>query len=122
MKAFERHYRILQIINEKRQVTIGYLANELEVSDKTIMRDIWFLSDFLPIRTTPGRYGGGVSYMDDYRYCDYKFYITEEQEQLLNKIINETKSKGVCILSDFELVVLSEIIEKYSKTIIKSKT
>lgn len=121
MKAFERHYRILQIINEKRQVTIGYLANELEVSDKTIMRDIWFLSDFLPIRTTPGRYGGGVSYMDDYRYCDYKFYITEEQERLLNKIINDAKSTGICHLSSYDIVILNKIIKKYSKIVVKTK-
>lgn len=116
MKPFERQYRILHIINQKREVTVGYLANELEVSDRTIMRDILCLSDFIPIRTTQGRYGGGVSYVDGYRYCDYKFYMTEEQERVLNKIIYEIINNGICTLMASEIQILSDIIKKYSKT------
>ena len=58
MKSFERQYRILMILNEKREVTIGYLAKEFDVSEKTVFRDVWYLSAFLPIRTVQGRYGG----------------------------------------------------------------
>ena len=105
----------MQIINRKREVTIGYLANELGVSDRTIMRDIWFLSEFLPITTTPGR-NGGVSYVDGYLYCDYKFYITKEQERVLLKIINETETEGNCKLDQTEILILSDIIRKYAKT------
>ena len=121
MKSFERHYSILQILNEKKEVTTGYLAKEFDVSEKTILRDIWFLSDFLPIRTVQGRYGGGISYMDNYRYCDYKFYMSEEQERLLNKIINESKETGICQLSSCEIIVLSSIIEKYSRIVVESR-
>lgn len=121
MKAFERHYQILMILNEKREVTVGYLAKEFNVSEKTIFRDVWFLSDFILIRTVQGRYGGGISYMDNYRYCNYKFYMTEEQERLLNKIINESKETGMCQLFSCEIIVLSSIIEKYSRIVVESR-
>lgn len=119
MKAFERHYSILQILNEKREVTTGYLAKEFEVSEKTILRDVWFLSDFLPIRTCQGKYGG-ISFVDGYRYCDYKFYMVEEQERLLNKIINESRETGVYHITPTEIVILSDILKKYCRVKIKS--
>ncbi len=115
MKSFERHHRILLILNEKRKVTIGYLAQELEVSEKTIMRDVWYLSDFIPVCSTPGRYGGGISYIEGYRYCDYKFYISEDQEKLLNKIATECQARGECKLTSSEIEILLNIIKKYSK-------
>lgn len=115
MKAFERQYKILKIINEKGNITVELLANELETSKRTILRDISDLSGFLPIRTTQGRYYGGVSYVDDYTYCDCKFYMTEEQSELLNKIVTETKTKGFCKLTSYEIELLINIIKKYSK-------
>ena len=114
MKAFERHYQILMILNEKRYVTVSCLANELNVSERTILRDISDLSGFLPIRTMQGRYGGGVSYIDDYIYCDYKFYMKEEHQKVLNKIVFEIKAYGFCTLSLEELKIMAEIIDKYS--------
>lgn len=114
MKAFERHYQILMILNEKRHVTVSCLANEFNVSERTILRDISDLSGFLPIRTMQGRYYGGVSYVDDYTYCDYKFYMEEGHIKLLNKIVFEIKTYGFCTLSLEELKSMTEIIDKYS--------
>lgn len=114
MKAFERHYQILMILNEKRYVTVSCLANEIDVSERTILRDISYLSEFLPIRTTQGRYGGGVSFINDYRYCDYKFYMEENCIKVLNKVVFEIKTYGFCTLSLEELKSVAEIIDKYS--------
>ena len=114
MKAFERHYQILMILNEKRYVTVSCLANELNVSERTILRDISDLSGFLPIRTTQGRYGGGVTFINDYRYCDYKFYMEENCIKVLNKVVFEIKTYGFCTLSLEELKSVAEIIDKYS--------
>lgn len=116
MKASERHYQILMILNEKRYVTVSCLANELNVSERTILRDISDLSGFIPIRTMQGRYGGGVSYIDDYTYCDYKFYMKEEHQKVLNKIVFEIKTYGFCILTFYEIESVIEIVNKYSKS------
>lgn len=114
MKAFERQYKILKIINEKGNVTVEHLANELEISKRTILRDITDLSGFLPIRTMQGRYGGGISFIDGYRYCDYQFYMIEEQVIVLNKIIYETRTHGFCKLTYHETEVIQDIMKKYS--------
>lgn len=114
MKTLERQYKLLKIVNRKRTTTVAELAAELNVSERTILRDISDLSGFLPIRTIQGRYYGGVSYVDDYTYCDYKFYMEEEHIKLLNKIVFEIKTYGFCTLSLKELKSVAEIIDKYS--------
>lgn len=118
MKSFERQYKILKILNERHEVTVGYLAKEFNVSEKTVFRDIWFLRGFLPIRTIQGRYNGGVSFMDDYRYCDFKFYMTYEQVMVIRRIINESVEMGMCFVSPAEIIILSNILKKYQKVII----
>ena len=49
MKAFERQYKILKILNEKREVTVGYLAKEFNVSEKTVSvrRTLFQVQDFI---------------------------------------------------------------------------
>ena len=116
MKTLERQYKLLKIVNRKRTTTVAELAAELNVSERTILRDISDLSGFLPIRTMQGRYGGGVSYIDDYIYCDYKFYMKEEHQKVLNKIVFEIKTYGFCILTFDEIESVIEIVNKYSKS------
>ena len=88
MDAFERRYKILMILNKRCQETVANLAIELGASERTILRDIAYLSTFLPIITLQGKYGC-VKFFNNYRYCDYKFYITEEQERILKRIITD---------------------------------
>ncbi len=114
MDAFERRYKILMILNKRCQENVANLAIELGASERTILRDIAYLSTFLPIVTLQGKYGC-VKFFNNYRYCDYKFYITEEQETILRKIITETQETGVCILPLEDLKALLGIINKYSK-------
>ena len=114
MKTLERQYKLLKIVNRKRTTTVAELAAELNVSERTILRDISDLSGFLPIRTIQGRYYGGVSYVDDYTYCDYKFYMEEKYIKLLNTIVLKIKTYGFCTLSLEELKSMTEIIDKYS--------
>ena len=53
--------------------------------------------------------------MDDYRYCDFKFYMTNEQVMVIRKIIDESVEMGVCYVSPTEIIILSNILKKYQK-------
>ena len=60
MTTAERGVEILRILCHRRCEKMLKLAEELEVSVRTIQRDIDKMSLFLPLYTKSGRYGGGV--------------------------------------------------------------
>lgn len=63
---FKRLFQIVYILMERTSVTAGELANRLEVSERTIYRDIEKLSEAgIPIYTNRGS-GGGISLLKDY--------------------------------------------------------
>lgn len=66
MSAAERRYQIMKILCRRRSETVYNLAAELNVSSRTIERDIEFLSATQPIYTQPGRYHGGVYVVEGY--------------------------------------------------------
>lgn len=65
MGAAERRNQILKLLYRRRFETIANLALEMEVSERTVRRDIATLSAVEPIYTRTGRYGGGVYIVDD---------------------------------------------------------
>jgi predicted DNA-binding transcriptional regulator YafY len=78
----QRLFGIIYILLDKKTVTAKELAEQFEVSTRTIMRDIETLSAAgIPIYTTKGN-GGGVSLMDGY-ILDKATVSSEEQEQIL---------------------------------------
>lgn len=83
MTADERRGAILDIVCARRFETIDNLAFELEVSRRTIERDVLYLSLRYPIYTLQG-VGGGVRVMDDYKRGGR--YLSDEQLKLLNKV------------------------------------
>lgn len=84
MGTTERRNEIIKILCRRRYETIGNLANEFNVSYRTLRRDIESLSSYVPIYTQNGRYGGGVYMVDGYSMDN--IYMNEDELVLLNKI------------------------------------
>lgn len=108
--ATERRSEIMKILCRRRSETVGNLAFEFGVSERTIRRDIEVLSLSEPIYTQSGRYGGGV-YVEE-GYSMYRMYMTETELRVLNKIDGLASAYG---LDDGEMQVLHSIISAYTK-------
>lgn len=94
------------LINSK----ISNLANEFNVSYRTIRRDIEILSLHIPIYTQRGKFGG-IYLLDDYH--PNNTYMRKTEINLLQKIVNMDSLKN--ILSKDEAKICISIINKYSK-------
>ena len=88
-------YRLLHLMNilaNNEKTTIKYLSEKLEVSRRTIYRDLEDLSMAgFPIVSTPG-YGGGISIVEGYRF-DKNLLTSEDWEQILTGL-NAIKTMG----------------------------
>ena len=105
MGTAERRPKIIKQICLKRRVTMPNLADEFNVSVRTISRDIDEVSDIIPIRCQKGRYEGGV-YLDK-DFCPDRMYMSKEELEFLQKI----KSS----LCEEDKEELNTIINKYTK-------
>lgn len=77
-----RLFEILYLLVEKRAVTAGELAERLEVSERTIYRDVDALSAAgIPVFTQKGK-GGGIRLMDQF-VLDRALLSREEQDEIL---------------------------------------
>lgn len=112
MDTAERRAALLKILCRRRFETIHNLAIELDVSERTIQRDIEKLSYSEPIYTQTGRYRGGVYVVDTYTMD--RMYMTEEEIRLMKKILSLTKNDSA-LLSPLEQELLSRIIVQYEK-------
>ena len=78
----ERLFEIVYSLLDRGRVTAQELADKLNVSKRTILRDIETLTlAKVPIYTTQGK-GGGVSLLDGY-VLDKAVLSDEEKEQIL---------------------------------------
>lgn len=78
----DRLFQIVYILLEKRSITAPKLAELLEVSVRTVYRDIYALSCAgIPIYTSPGK-GGGITLSEHYAF-DKLILSEEEQNQIL---------------------------------------
>ena len=105
MSTAARRLKIIRHICIKRHVTMPDLADEFNVSVRTIARDIDDISDMIPIYCQKGRYDGGV-YIDS-AYCPERMYMSAEEILFLKKI----KSS----LCEEDMENLNNIINKYKK-------
>lgn len=88
-----RLFRLLYLLLEHRQMTAGDLARRLEVSTRTIYRDVDALSRAgVPIYAAQGK-GGGVALMEHYT-LDRAAFTEEEQAQLLTALRSMPDSLG----------------------------
>ena len=77
-----RLFEILYLLVEKRAVTAGELAQRLEVSERTIYRDIDALSAAgIPVFTQKGQ-GGGIRLMDQF-VLDKALLSQAQQDEIL---------------------------------------
>ncbi len=77
-----RLFEILYLLVEKRAVTAGDLAQRLEVSERTIYRDIDALSAAgIPVYAQKGK-GGGIRLMDQF-VLDRALLSREQQDEIL---------------------------------------
>lgn len=77
-----RLFQILYLLVEKRAVTAGELARRLEVSERTIYRDVDALSAAgIPVYTQKGQ-GGGIRLMDQF-VLDRALLSQSQQDELL---------------------------------------
>ena len=106
MKASERRQEIFEILCDQRHATMDELANQFNVSRRTIVTDIRELSLIYPIYTVCGKYDGGVYLSDNFK-LGKKDYLTPEQEEVLNQLSS---------LSTFEQrEVLQSILKKFGR-------
>lgn len=113
MGTHERRNAILKALCRRRYETIGNLAEEFEVSERTIRRDIEFLSYTEPIYTQSGRHAGGVYIVDGYRMD--RMYMSDEEITLLKKIKCAAGAQTSGLLLPGEEKTLERMICDYSK-------
>lgn len=103
-----RRNAILHILCARKQSTVLALAHELQVSPRTIRRDIDAIGEYAPICTQPGRCGG-VSMMQGYkqdpRDVDYLPY------QVLQSILGRLENDR-CTISPAEQEVLQGMLRR----------
>lgn len=109
MSAIQRRIEILRILSRCRHAKIANLSQELEVCEKTIRRDIDFLSMDYPIYTLRGKYGG-VFVTENFKLD--RMYMNEEKIALLKKL--STKIEKGDVLTPNEKETFDAIIAEYS--------
>lgn len=89
----DRLFAILYLLAERESMTAQELAEKLEVSLRTVYRDIQALSVWgAPIRTEPGP-GGGVSLMEG-GALDKALLTAQQQRQVLMALENFSVAGG----------------------------
>lgn len=95
MTANERRNAILEVLCLRKFETVENLAFEFGVTGRTIRSDILALSLEYPIYTSKGN-GGGIRVDDNYRLG--KTYLTDEQQNLLNRLLPKLKGKDAEVM------------------------
>ena len=109
MGTVERRLEIMKLLCKRRYETMQNLAEEFNVSIRTIKRDIDELTFLMPLYVKSGRYDGGVYVLEDYTMN--RMYMSIEEINLLIKIKTIVLDK----LSNEESEILNYIIKSYSK-------
>lgn len=86
MNAAERRLAIIDIIEEEHGTTSSRLAVHCDVSRRTIMNDIQWLSLYYPIYIVYGR-NGGIFLTEG--YDSKKKYLSDDQTETLKGIIQK---------------------------------
>ena len=111
MGTAERRSAIMKLLCRRRYETIGNLASEFSVSERTIRRDIEVLSYSEPIYTQSGRHGGGVYVVEGFTID--RMYMTKTEIMVLHKVLALTQQQN--LLSTEEQATLECIITNYQK-------
>ena len=107
MEICERKQKLFELLTTHNRCTFEYLANELEVSKRTVKRYLDELELTVPLKFTVGRYNGGVE-LDTRLKRSTAF--NKPEFLVIEKVISETEQTGVCQLNDAELKILKRMI------------
>ena len=95
----------------RRKETIRNLAEEFGVSERTIKRDIDYLSLSEPIYTKQGRHGGIYVTANSGRSS---VYMNPKEFEVVKKMLEAAKKQDICILSHEEINKISSVINSHS--------
>ena len=105
LTTYERRESIKSFLLRERKTTSAYLADMFNVSRRTIVNDMVFLSCRLPITTKIGG-GGGIFLEMDFEAP--KEYLSAEEENLLI-MLSETLTKK-------DKLIIHNILNKFPYT------
>ncbi len=114
MGTAERRLEIMKLLCRRRFVTMHDLAEEFNVSIRTIKRDIDEITFLMPLYVKSGRHEGGVYVDEDYTMD--RMYMSANEIELLIKVKRMTEDK----LSRDENNLFQHIIKSYSKPVAKN--
>lgn len=109
----ERRSEIMRILIVRRRETVGNLAYELGVSERTIRRDVNILSITEPIYTRSGRYDGGVYLVEGYKGS--LAYLKKEESDLLDEIYNNSDKHIPILLDENKMRILYSMKTRLAK-------
>ena len=110
MTANERRADIMRILICRRHETMGKLAREFGVSDRTIRNDILLLTVDYPLDTVRGN--GGCVKLADW-YSPNKIILSKSQENVLYQLIDKADGS--------QQKVLREILSTYGSPLIRKQ-
>ena len=117
-ETYERREKILKLLTVRRKWTMGELAREFGVSERTIMRDVNYLSLSKPICVDTGRHGG--VYLSEYS-CLTRPSMSTEETEVLWRILDlfdpesESSDHDDRTLTPSELRTIHEMIAFYGR-------
>lgn len=104
MGAHERRMAIWNTLCHRRQDTIAHLADEFQVSLRTIYYDVQHLSLIYPLENVHGRYRGGIKIADWYTPASNAY--SPAQTELLVRLYRR--------LDGNDAAIMASIISKFS--------
>lgn len=97
MMLNERRAEIMRILTARRRETMGCLANELNVTSRTIRTDITALMVDYPLETLRGN-GGCVRVADWYH--PHRNLLSEEQQRTLSQLMESANEQHAKVLRE----------------------
>ena len=103
----------MRLLCRRRHETIKNMAQEFDVSERTIRRDIEFLSLSQPIYTQPGRYKGGVYVTENFNFD--RMYFSKNESTALNRILKSIEGNRIDNISLYDIDIFRKIVIEYTK-------
>ncbi len=105
MTATERKLNIIKFLFSSRYATMKNIAEQFNVSVRTVQRDIDEISLFVPIYVKNGRYDGGVYVLNS--APDIFGTLNKTEKHLLKKAVAIASEK----LDENENIILADLIK-----------
>ena len=108
MSPVERRAEFMRILISRRKSDIHELAHDLEVSARTIQRDIHVLVSDYPIQSISGN-NGGICLPDWYH--PHRGLFSREQKNTLTELL--------MVANEHQAVILNQLIAEYGSAPVK---